>query len=65
MADITSQRNRNQRRERTYPRVVKRGRHNSYRVKRPGDRGVRHESPPAITLVNLTKPQAADLIKTG
>jgi hypothetical protein len=65
MADITSQRHLNQRRERTYPRVVKRGRHNSYRVKRPGDRGTRHQSPPAITLVNLAKPQAADLAKTG
>jgi hypothetical protein len=65
MADITSQRNRNQRRERTYPRVVKRGRHNSYCVKRPGDRGTRHDSPPTITLVNLAKPQAAELAKTG
>ena len=49
-ADITSRQNLNQRRERTYPRVLKRARHNS---------------PPAITLVNLPKPQAADLAKTG
>ena len=40
-------------------------RHNSYRVKRPGDHGTRHQSPPSITLVNLAKPQAADLAKTG
>jgi hypothetical protein len=63
MADITG--SRNQRRERTYPRVVKRGWDNSSRVKRPGDRGIRHESPSATTLVNLAKPQAADLAKTG
>ena len=64
-AAITDRRNLNQRRQRTCPRVVKRGRHNSYRVKRPGDHGVRHDSPPAITLVNLAKPQAAELAKTG
>jgi len=28
-------------------------RHNSYRVKRPGDHGIRHDGPPAIELVNL------------
>ena len=59
MADITATRNLNQRRERTYPRVVKRGRHNSYRVKRPGDHGTRHSSPPTVRLVNLKKPQVA------
>ena len=57
--DITSRQNLNQRRERTYPRVVKRPRHNSYHVKKPGDRGQRHNAPPTITLVNLAKPQAA------
>jgi len=65
MADITSPRNLTQRRERTYPRVVKRGRHNAYRVKKPGDHGTRHHAPPTITLVNLPKPQAADPAKTG
>jgi hypothetical protein len=36
MADITSRRNLSPaRRHRSYPRVVKRARHNSYRVKRP------------------------------
>src|SRR5690348_829745 len=57
--DIPSRQNLNQRRERTYPRVVKRPRHNSYHVKKPGDRGRRHNAPPTITLVNLAKPQAA------
>ena len=41
------------RRHRTYPRVVKRARHNSYRVKRPGDHGTRHTGPATIRLVNL------------
>ena len=54
MADITRQKNLNPpRRDRTYPRVVKGARHNSYRVKRPGDHGIRHDGPPAIELVNL------------
>ncbi len=57
--DITSRQNLNQRRERTYPRVVKRPRRNSYHVKKPGDHGQRHNAPPTITLVNLAKPQAA------
>jgi hypothetical protein len=57
MADITRQKNLNPpRRDRTYPRVVKRARHNSYRVKRPGDHGIRHDGPPAIRLVNLRSP---------
>jgi hypothetical protein len=34
-----------QRRMRTCPRVSKRARHNTYRVKRPGDTGVTHPSP--------------------
>jgi hypothetical protein len=53
MADITRKRNLNpERRHRTYPRVVKRGRHNSYRVKKPGDTGTRHDGPPTIRLAN-------------
>jgi hypothetical protein len=56
MADITSRRHLNpQRRNRSYPRVVKRARHNSYRVKKPGDKGTRHNGPPTITLVNQPK----------
>jgi hypothetical protein len=34
---------------------VKRARHNSYRVKKPGDTGARHDGPPTIVLVNLPK----------
>lgn len=53
MADITRKRNLNpERRHRSYPRVVKRARHNSYRVKRPGDTGTRHTGPATIELVN-------------
>ena len=59
MTAITSPKHLNKRRERTYPRVVKRARHNSYHVKKPGDRGQRHNAPPTITLVNLAKSQAA------
>jgi hypothetical protein len=36
------------RRMRTCPRVIKRARHNTYRVKRPGDVGVTYTSPPTI-----------------
>jgi hypothetical protein len=56
MADITRRQNLNpQRRNRTYPRVVKRARHNSYRVKRARDQGIRHAEPPAIKLANLSR----------
>ena len=54
MADITRKRNLTpRRRHRTYPRVVKRARHNSYRVKKPGDTGTRHDGPATIGLANL------------
>ena len=54
MADITRKKHLNpRRRNRTYPRVIKRARHNSYRVKRPGDHGTRHDGPATIKLVNL------------
>jgi hypothetical protein len=54
MADITSARSLNPaRRHRSYPRVVKRARHNSYKVKKPGDTDTRHHGPPTIRLVNL------------
>ncbi len=56
MADIARKRNLNpKRRNRTYPRVVKRARHNSYRVKRAGDQGIRHAGPPNIKLANLCR----------
>ena len=55
MADITRATNLNPvRRDRTYPRVVKRARRNSYRVKKPGDHGTRHHGPATIKLVNLS-----------
>jgi hypothetical protein len=52
MADITSPRKLNTKRERSYPRVVKRARHNSYRVKKPGQHGTRHDAPATIKLAN-------------
>jgi hypothetical protein len=59
MATITSRQALNKRRERSYPRVIKRGRHNSYRVKKPGDHGTRHNAPPTIKLANPVNPQLA------
>jgi hypothetical protein len=44
-AAITSPKHLNKRRERSYPRVVKRARHNSYRVKKPGQHRTRHDAP--------------------
>jgi len=38
------------RRLRTCPRVIKRARHNSYRVKRPTDTSITHPRPPTIKL---------------
>jgi hypothetical protein len=52
MAAITSPKHLNKRRERSYPRVVKRARHNSYHVKKPGQHGTRHDAPATIKLVN-------------
>ncbi|MDQ6748740.1 MAG: hypothetical protein M3010_11635 [Candidatus Dormibacteraeota bacterium] len=64
MADITCARNLNPaRRHRSYPRVVRRARHNSYPIKKPGDTGIRHRGPPTIRLVNLRPPPA--MIKLG
>jgi hypothetical protein len=61
MAAITSPKHLNKRRERSCPRVVKRARHNSYRVKKPGDHGTRYDAPAAIKLVNpvLTRGKAS------
>jgi hypothetical protein len=57
IADITSPHNLNPaRRLRSYPRVIRRARHNSYRVKRPGDTDTRYHGPPTIRLVSL-RPQ--------
>src|SRR5271170_6078242 len=52
MADITSPKHLNTRRERTYPRAVKRARHNSYPVRKPGQNGTRHDAPATIKFVN-------------
>lgn len=53
MADITRKKNLNpRRRHRSYPRVVKRSRHNLYRIKQPGDHGTRHHGPPTIRLAS-------------
>jgi hypothetical protein len=53
MAGITAKANLNgPRRHRTCPRAVKRGRHNSYRVKKPGDKNTRHDGPATIRLAN-------------
>ena len=60
MAGITRTRNLNpRRRHRSYPRVIKRARHNAYRVKKPGDHGTRHHGPPTIRLSSPAKAQAA------
>ena len=61
MAGITDPKHLNTRRERSYPRVVKRARHNHYPVKKPGQHGTRHDAPPAIKLPNpvLTRGKAA------
>ena len=52
IAEITSPRHLNTRRERTYPRAVKRARHNSYPVRKPGQHGARHQAPATIKLAN-------------
>ena len=62
MADITSAGNLNPaRRRRSYPRVVRRARHNSYRVKKPGDTGTRYHGPPTLRLVILPPPAMINL----
>jgi hypothetical protein len=51
MADLTRTRNLNPpRRHRTCPRAIKRGRHNAYRIKQPGDQNIRHDGPATIRL---------------
>ncbi|MDQ2813009.1 MAG: hypothetical protein M3Z75_14320 [Actinomycetota bacterium] len=52
IAEITGPGHLNTRRERTYPRAVKRARHNSYPVRKPGQHGTRHETPATIKLAN-------------
>ena len=52
MAAITDPQHLNTRRERSYPRVVKRARHNHYRVEKTGQHGIRHDAPATIQLAN-------------
>ena len=60
MAGITRPRNLNpRRRHRTYPRVIKRSRHNAYPVKKPADRGTRHDGPATIRLANPVQASTA------
>ena len=48
------------RRERTCPRAVKRARHNSYRVKKPGEpASARHRAPATINIRRLQSRSAA------
>jgi len=54
MAAITSPKHLNKRRERSYPRVVKRPRHNSSHFMNPVQHGTRHDAPAIIKLVNPT-----------
>ena len=51
-AGITDPKHLNKRRERSYPRVVKRARHNHYPVKKPGQHGTRHDDPATIQLAS-------------
>ena len=66
MADIISPRHLNPvRRHRSYPRVIKRARHNSYRVKRPGDTGTRYNGPAVVQLRQSSHDQHRSMIKLG
>jgi hypothetical protein len=40
------------RRKRSCPRALKRATHNSYRLKRPTDKNIAHDSPPTIQLIH-------------
>jgi hypothetical protein len=39
--------------------MIKRARHNAYKVKKPGTTGTRHAGPATISLVNLPKATTA------
>ncbi|WP_052710721.1 hypothetical protein [Pseudofrankia sp. DC12] len=55
-ADITRPEKLNERRERGYPRVVRRARHNHYKVKSPGQHGIRYDAPATIRLARTSGP---------
>ena len=57
IAEITCKIN-PERRDRSYPRVVKRARHNNDRVKKPGETGTRHPGPATIKIRTIN-PRAA------
>jgi hypothetical protein len=60
MTDLTRNKNLNPpRRNRTCPRAIKRGRHNAYRIKQPGDQNIRYPRTATIQLRGRVKPQAA------
>ena len=66
MVGITRKKHLNpERRHRTYPKVVKRARHNSYRVKRPADHGTRHPGPATISLGQPPPPHTRSMINLG
>ena len=52
MADLARKKHLNRRRHRTCPRVIKRGRHNTYRIKKTGDKNTRHDGPATIRLAS-------------
>ncbi len=52
MAGTTGPKHLNKRRERSYPRVIKRARHSNFPVKKSGQHGTRHDAPPTIKLAN-------------
>jgi hypothetical protein len=59
-AEITAKRAlHRKRRHRSYPRAVKRARHNKYAVKKAIDTGIRHAGPPTLRIANLPPAQQA------
>lgn len=54
---ITAGKHLTKRRHRSCPRVIKRGRHNSYPIKKPAHHPTRHHGPPTTTITTPT-PQA-------
>ncbi len=61
LAEVTRKVN-PQRRHRSYPRAIKRARHNSYRVKKPGETGTRHPGPPTIN-IHTSTPELLDQLR--
>ena len=67
MAEITSEEEPQPRRAGTAPIPAwsNAARHNSYRVKRPGDNGTRHDGPATIRLANPVKTPGSSMINLG